>query len=93
MESLIITLMPLCIDLLYHSVTVAPFAFDNAGFVGLKDNLLSLRMVRNIHEVGGAGRSHDLWLVIRFLKASMFVSNPLLSSNQSIVLGRCFENQ
>lgn len=36
MESLIIVLMPLCIDHLFHSVTVAPFAFDNAGFVGFR---------------------------------------------------------
>lgn len=36
MESLITALMPLCIDHLYHSVIVAPFAFVNAGFAGFK---------------------------------------------------------
>jgi hypothetical protein len=85
--------MPSCMDLLYHSVTVAPFAFDNARFVGLTDNLFSLRMVRIDHEVGGADRSHDLWLVVRFPRASMFVSNFSSSSNQSIALSRCFEDQ
>jgi hypothetical protein len=36
MESPITVLMPLCIDHLYHSVTVAPFALDNAGFAGFR---------------------------------------------------------
>jgi len=58
--------MPLCIDVLYHSITIAPFAFDQRRVCWLREQSPRLERMRRCHEVGGAGRSHDLWLVVHF---------------------------